>query len=380
MSSFMDVFKNVMQHGYEPDEQKVGKSSYVTRLREIQETIETKACLDIRFAQPLLTLDGVGIIYPNTLTVIQGQKGVHKSRLTENVCAAFVKMDANREFIGFKIAPLKRFHVVYGDTERNLNDQFPFAIQRIKELAGFDKASRPANLEAFSLIEIERTERFEAVKQYLDDVRQKHADEHIVVVLDVITDCIGSFNDPKESMKLLDHLNMMINRYNVSFICVIHENPNSFGEGKARGHLGTELINKASTVISIGFDKGANGVATDLIALKFLHTRNTKKPEPHYLRYSEEVRGLVVADAAFVADQKSLKAEKAELGELKDWLLENVIGEISKTDLVGQLTEYFGCTSKTVETRLKSLTEGATPYLTRTKQGKEVIFALVAPF
>ena len=375
MSSFLNKFKNVMQHDYEPDVQK-----YVTLLREIQETIESKACQDIRFAQPLLTLDGVGIIYPNTLTVIQGQKGVHKSRLTENICAAFVKTDANREFIGFKIAPLKRFHVVYGDTERNLNDQFPFAIQRIKELAGFDKASRPANLEAFSLIEIERTERFEAVKQYLDDVRQKHADEHIVVVLDVITDCIGSFNDPKESMKLLDHLNMMINRYNVSFICVIHENPNSFGEAKARGHLGTELINKASTVISISFDKGANGVATDLIALKFLHTRNTKKPEPHYLRYSEEVRGLVVADAAFVADQKSLKAEKAELGELKDWLLENVIGEISKTDLVGQLTEYFECTSKTVETRLKSLMEGATPFLTRTKQGKEVVFALVAPF
>ncbi len=218
------------------------------------------------------------------------------------------------------------------------------------------------------------------MKQYLDDVRQKHAHEHVMVVLDVITDCIGSFNDPKESMKLLDHLNVVINQYNVSFICVIHENPNSFGEAKARGHLGTELINKASTVISIGFDKGANSVATDLIALKFLHTRNTKKPEPHYLRYSEEVRGLVVADATFIADQKSLKAEKAELGELKDWLLENIMGEISKKDLVNQLTEYFGCTSKTVETRLKSLTEGAVPFLTRKKQGKEVVFTLVAPF
>lgn len=384
MSSFMDKFKNVMQHGYEqlPEtgEQKVPKVSYLAQLREIQETIESKACQDIRFAQPLLTLNGVGIIYPNTISVIQGQKGVHKSRLTENLCAACVKMDVNREFIGFKIAPLKRFHVVYGDTERNLNDQFPFAIQRIKELAGFDKTSRPNNLEAFSLIEIERTERFEAVKQYLDDVRQNHADEHVIVILDVITDCIGSFNDPKESMKLLDHLNMMINRYNVSFICVIHENPNSFGEGKARGHLGTELINKASTVISIGFDKGANGNSTDLIVLKFLHTRSSKRPEPHFLRYSEEARGLVLADADFIAAQKSLKAEKAELGELKDWLLENMMGEISKTDLLDQLTKYFDCTTKTVETRLKSLTDGETPFLGRKKSGKEVFFTLNAPF
>lgn len=379
MNSFLDRFKPIL-NDYEPNESKAPKASYVGRLREIQATIENKACQEIRFAQPLLTLDGVGIVFPNTLTVIQGQKGVHKSRLTENLCAAFVKMDVNREFIGFKIAPLKRFHVVYGDTERNLNDQFPFAIQRIKALAGFDKTERPSNLEAFSLIEIDRAERFEAVKQYLDDVREKHANEHIVVVLDVITDCIGSFNDPKESMKLLDHLNMTINQHNVSFICVIHENPNSFGEAKARGHLGTELINKASTVISIGFDKGANGVTTDLIALKFLHTRNTKKPEPHYVRYSEEAKGLVVADANFIAEQKSLKAEKAELGELKDWLLENMTGEISKTELVGQLTEYFGCTSKTIETRLKSLTEGDSPFLARHKQGKEVIFTLVAPF
>lgn len=177
-------------------------------------------------------------------------------------------------------------------------------------------------------------------------------------------------------MKLLDHLNMMINRYNVAFICVIHENPTSFGEAKARGHLGTELINKASTVIFIGFDKGANGVATDLIVLKFLHTRNTKKPEPHFVRYSEEIKGPVVAEASFVSEQKSLKAEKAELSELKAWLSENMMGEISKTDLVAQLTDYFGCTSKTIETCLKSLLEEIPPFLARRKQGKEIIFQL----
>lgn len=381
MSTFLEKFKNVVSNsdtGYSQEESPV--LSYVTRMRDVQETIERRACQDIKFAQPLLMLGDIGIIYPNTITVIQGQKGVHKSRLTENLCAAFLSGNPNRDFIGFKVTALKRFHTVYIDTERNQNDQFPYAVQRIKERAGFEKTTRPKNFESVSLIDIERPSRFEAISQYLEAIRLNQSEAFIMVVLDVITDCIGSFNDPKESMKLLDHLNMMINRHNVSFVCVIHENPNSFGEAKARGHLGTELINKASTVISIGFEKGANGVATDLIALKFLHTRNTKKLEPHYVRYSEEAKGLVVADAAFVSEQKSLKAEKAELSELKDWISENINNEISKTDLVAQLTAYFECTSKTIETRLKSLTEGDCPFLTRKKAGKEVVFKLYVPF
>lgn len=356
------------------------KTSVLARLEQTRETIEARACEEIHFAQPLLTLNDIGIIYPNSITVIQGQKGVHKSRLTENFCAAFLSANFNREFIGFRVVPLKRFHVVYIDTERNQIDQFPFAIQRIKLRAGLDKTSRSKNLEAVSLIEIERTERFDAISEYLRKVSTKHQNENIIVVLDVVTDCISSFNDAKESLKLIDHINKTINSCNVSFICVIHENPNSFGEGKARGHLGTEIINKATTVISIGFEKGASGKATDLIAVKFLHTRSSKRPEPHYLRYSEQEKGLIVADASFVTEQKNLKAEKAELGELKDWLNENLIGQMSKANLVDKLTGYFDCTSKTVETRLKSLCEGTEPTLLRTKEGKEVFYELKTPF
>ena len=379
MNSILDKFKGVWSDDtfvVSPPQ----KGEYLTRLRQNQEKIEARACQDIRFAQPLLTLGDIGVIYPNTIIVIQGQKGVHKSRLTENFCAAFLNMNTNNDFIGFRVAPLKRFHVVYIDTERNLNDQFPYAVQRIKERAGFHKTDRPKNFEAVSLIEIERSERFEAITEYLKDVRQQHENENIVVVFDVVTDSIGNFNDPKESMKLLDHLNMIINSHNVTFICVIHENPNSFGDSKARGHLGTEIVNKASTVISIGYEKGASGKRTDLITAKFLHTRNTKLPEPHFLRYSEEAKGLVVADATFITEQKNLKAEKAEIGELKDWLLENINGRISKSELVEKLISYFDCTAKTIETRFKNLLEEEAPILKRIKEGKEVYFEVIAPF
>ncbi|WP_428656005.1 AAA family ATPase [Runella sp.] len=384
MTSLLDKFKTFNQYnegqGPETTPVKTAKPSYLPRLREVQKMIEVRACQDIQFARPLLSLGESGIIYPNTITVIQGQKGSHKSRLTENIGAAFLCMNPQLKFLGFTITPLMRFHLAYIDSERNQKDQFPYAVQRIKEKAGFDKTALPSNFDVASLIDIDRAERFEAISQYLEEMRQNHPNEHIIVVIDVITDCIGSFNDPKESMKLIDMLNQMINLYNVSFICVIHENPNSFGESKARGHLGTELINKASTVISIGFDKGSNGNSTDLIVVKFLHTRSIKKPEPHFLHYSEEAKGLVVAEGDFITEQKNLKAEKAELGELRDWLTENLMGEVSKAELVNQLADYFGCTSKTIDTRLKGLTEGLHPFLTRLKKGKEVYFHLSVPF
>ncbi len=283
-------------------------------------------------------------------------------------------MDASQAFIGFRVAALKRFHVVYIDSERNQNDQFPYAVQRIKIRAGFQKTDKPANLETVSLINIERMERFEAVSQYLEDVRLKHPNELIIVILDVITDCIGSFNDPRETMKLLDHLNVSINQHNIAYICVIHENPNNFGEGKARGHLGTELINKATTVISIGYSKAANGNNTDLIEVKFLHTRNTKKPDHHYLKYSDEADGLVVADSDFISAEKSRKAEKATIPQLKAWLSENITCEISKTDLVAQLKEHFECSDRTIEDRLKILADPSSGFLSVSKKGKEVYY------
>jgi hypothetical protein len=355
------------------------KRNHLTELRQVQAAIQTKACQDIEFAQPILTLAGTGIIYPNSITTIQGQKGVHKSRLTEMICAGFVRMDAHIDFIGFRVAPLRRFHVVYVDSERNQKDQFPHAIQRIKLTAGLSQHTHPANLEAVSLISIERADRFDAIVQYLEDVRLQHGDELLVVVLDVTTDCVENFNDPRGSLKFLDHLNTTINQHNVAFICVIHENPNNLGDGKARGHLGTELINKSTTVMSIGYERAIGGVATDLIAVKFLHTRSSKRPEPHYLRYSEEAKGLLVADAGFVKTEKQRNIEKATIPELKDWLLEHLQGTMAKTELVAQLMDYFNCSERTITDRLKDLADESIGFLTYSKPAREVYYSLTTP-
>jgi hypothetical protein len=293
---------------------------HLIQLRKVKREIETKACQDIRFSKPLVSLNETGIVYPNSITTIQGQKGSHKSRLTELICAAILSKLAQQDQIGISVDKFVKFHVVYVDTERNKNDQLPYAIQRIKEKGGFGKTDRPENLEAISLIDIDRESRFEALAEYMEEVRNENPDKFIVVVLDVITDCIGNFNDAKESLKLIDHLNKLINEHDVSFICIIHENPNSIGDSKARGHLGTEIINKATTALSIGFEKSSR----ELINIKFLHTRSSRRPEPVQVRYCDLAKGLVLADKTFISEQKGQNAVKAGPNEVKNWLMENL--------------------------------------------------------
>ena len=47
--------------------------------------------------------------------------------------------------------------------------------------------------------------------------------------------------------------------YNIHIVVVLHENP---GSDKARGHIGTELMNKAETVIALEVDKYDENIST----------------------------------------------------------------------------------------------------------------------
>ena len=202
--------------------------------------ILSRSCQNITFSKPILRLNGLGVVYPNTINVIQGKKGVHKSRLTELIAACFLDK-AKGDFLGFTREMEQPIVVLYVDTERNQVDQFPFALQRIKLKAGYNKEDMPSNLDCISLINIPRSNRFEVLSDYIEGIRRMHKNHHFLIILDVSTDCVENFNDVSECMKLIDLMNELINQQNVTFLAVIHENP---GTEKARGHIGTEIINK----------------------------------------------------------------------------------------------------------------------------------------
>lgn len=355
----------------------VKKSNNLEKILESREKIRKRSCETVTFSPPTITYQDIGVIYPNTINVIQGKKGVHKSRLTEVFCALMLCPDLSKKFLGMKRNAMSSSVVLYVDTERNINDQFPYAIQKIKLMSGFGKEYEPPNLDFISLIDVPRQERFTTLKEYIEKFREKYQAYNLFIVFDVVTDCVEDFNNVRESLKFVDLLNETINKYNVTFLCVIHENPAS-GNDKGRGHLGTELNNKASQVMQIGFEKDTNNNDTDLIKIKFLHSRNTKRLEPIYIQYSDESKGLILADSSFIAENLALKQSKANINEIHKWMTENLIEPMSKSDLIGKLKMVFDCEDRTLEKRLADLVEQGS--IERYTMGRNAHYKLLLPF
>ncbi|POY34697.1 hypothetical protein C3K47_18855 [Solitalea longa] len=358
------------------------------KLLESQSKIRENKSKPITFASPILSQNENAVFFPRTINVIQGKAGVHKSRLAETICATFLKRpESNRDLLGFKTAtPLQGrsggVAVCYVDTERNLSDQLPYALQQIQLKAGYQIEDHPINFDYISLLEFSREERFEMLDMYLEYIRQKYH-THVFIVLDVITDCVFNFNDSKDSMKLIDMMNRSINRYNVSFLCLIHENPGN--TDKARGHLGTEITNKASTVLQVGFERDGENRFTDLIKIAYLKCRSSRKHEPFYVQYSDEEKGLILASPETVFTVLGERQQKAELDELCDYLGRILIEPMSKQTLFDLLTEEFDCKPRTLENRIKQIMQipitligqnGAFCTLCKRQESKEISYLL----
>lgn len=298
-----------------PDE---GISDNLKIVLATQEKLREIKSNDIRFTDPVLLQDDKAVIFPHTINVIQGQGGVHKSRLAEIMCAAFIKLPYSNgdSLLGFKRNSHDVTHtVVYVDTERNLTEQLPHALQSIQIKAGYMKADHPTKFEYISLLQIYRKDRFATLNEYLNRLR-KTIDSPLFIVLDVTTDCIEDFNKVDKSMELIDLMNIAINEHDVIFLCLIHENP---GSDKARGHLGTELMNKASTVIQVGYEKDSLQNDTDIVRLKYLKCRTTERHAPFYVKYSKEVNGLVLAEASDVSKVVNSRKHKASNEEIVEY-------------------------------------------------------------
>ena len=310
---------------------------------------------EIRFSEPVLNQGENAVIFPHTINVIQGQAGVHKSRLAENICAAFLKLNGNQnELLGFNRLNFDANHtVVYVDTERNLSEQLPYALQSIQMKAGYNRADHPSNFEYISLLQINRKDRFATLNECLNHFK-KSTNNPLFIVLDVSTDCIEDFNKTDKSMELIDLMNMAINEHNVIFLCLIHENPKS---DKARGHFGTELMNKASTVMQVGFEKDASQNNTSIIRVKYLKCRSTARHNPFYIKYSSEAKGLILADINEVSGVINNRKHKARNGEMT-YFLGIYLGDgvtLKRVELLDKLCKDFKASLRTIEKRITEI-------------------------
>lgn len=329
----------------------------LTSLLDREQALCQAATKEVVFSPPLISRYESGIIGRGTINIIQGAYGSHKSRMAETLAALMLTTTNDThdpQFMDFERAAIERFCVCYIDTERNQSEELPFAVQQIKLKAGFTLADKPDSFRFTSIKHIERKHRFAAIEAFVGHVRQSTT-LHLFTLIDVVTDAIGDFNDSEETMKLFDFLGNLCDKHNATFLLVIHQNP---GTDKARGHTGTEAANKASSVLQIGFEKDFNGIDSDLIRLRFLKLRRGKRPEPIYLRYCDQTKGLVLADAAQIADHVNHRVQKADVQVIAERLTSLLSeGEMPKNEVWTKLMSEFKASERTIRDRLKTVIE-----------------------
>lgn len=331
----------------------VQHAARLTQLKKIEQNVSQRAAGQIIFSPALITRDGSPIIQRGTVNAIQGGFGSHKSRLAELFCSLLLCPEGTTmKFpLGFEKVEGQSVNVTYIDTERNEKEEFPSAIKSIASNAGFDDPRLVPNFRYTSLKSSDRSNRLTDLQIFINDVRSQTS-APLFVLLDVVTDCMVNFNDLAETMRLLDYIGNLCETYDATFLLIIHENPGSF---KARGHLGSESVNKSSTVMHIGFEKGSNGELTDLIMLKFFKQRHSKKSEPVPLIFSQDSMTLQLADPALVkaiADQRRGKAPIEDIAGALSKYLNPVLGQ---KELISALTTEFGCSPNTIKTRLEEI-------------------------
>jgi len=333
----------------------------------------------IKFPPPVLTLNGTGVLFPNSINMIQGQTGAHKSRLAQIFCSAMLKLPGcTNDFLGLKRVGFENeYKVIYVDTERNLIHQFPYALQQIQMQAGYRLDDDPPKFDFLSLIEVQRAERFHALTEYIDLIVKKETEngqdaEKKLIVLDVSTDCLSDFNQIDGSMELIDWMNRIINQHNVIFLCVIHENP---GSEKARGHFGSELMNKSTAQIQVALDKSTADMDIRIFSLKFLKTRSTANPKKMMIKYDDNTSTLVKAESHEISLLLESKKQKAPLPEVNQELIRHAgtCAVWHKKELDQLIASDLSVSEKTAGDRITELLEpGLYEIITGKKSGLRI--------
>ncbi|MDA9277675.1 AAA family ATPase [Polaribacter sp.] len=140
--------------------------------------------------------------------------------------------------------------VLYFDTE-----QSKYHVQKaVKGICTQIDVDIPNNLNTYGLRKSSPSERLKLAEYAIENTPSLG-----FVVIDGIRDLITSINDEAEASNIASKLLKWTEEYNIHIVVVLHENP---GSDKARGHIGTELMNKAETVIALQVDKYDESVSS----------------------------------------------------------------------------------------------------------------------
>lgn len=181
------------------------------------------------------------------ISLIKGKAKSRKSFLVNLIISSVLGKDESSKIRGSEIAEK---NILYFDTEQGRKHVFN-AQNRIK-----DKANLKYEIDNLFTISLRKYNPYERAV-YVERVIKNTCDVGLVII-DGIKDLVTSINDERESTEVSSKLLKWSSEYNCHIIVVLHENHSN---DKSRGHIGTELTNKAETVLQVAVDDKNSNVS-----------------------------------------------------------------------------------------------------------------------
>lgn len=202
------------------------------------------------------------------------------------------------------VLPSEQSTVLYFDTEQG-KYHVQLALKRICKQINI---SEPTNLQVFGLRSLKPSERLKIIEYAIYNTPNLG-----FVIIDGIKDLINSINDEAEATMIASKLLKWTEEKNIHIIAVLHQNKS---DNNARGHIGTELINKAETVLSVT----KNEQDKDISIVEAQQCRN-KEPEPFAFEINENGLPVIVEDFEVRTETKKNKFDVTDLEDFKKYQL-----------------------------------------------------------
>ena len=188
-----------------------------------------------------------------TLGNFSASIGKAKSKKTFNVSAIVAAALKNGTVLRYAAElPEEKRKMLYIDTE-----QSPYhclkVMKRILRMAGLPDDRDSGYLEFLALRKYTPEQRISIVEQAI-----YHSPDIGLVIIDGIRDMVYDINSPGESTRIISKLMQWTDDRQIHIHTILHQNK---GDENARGHIGTELNNKAETVLLVEKDKGNSDIS-----------------------------------------------------------------------------------------------------------------------
>lgn len=179
-------------------------------------------------------------------SLLNGKQKSGKTFLTGSIVASLISSSTQLEAINGCLPEGKNV-ILYFDTE-----QSPFhatrTVNRICKMAGMPD---PDNLLAYGLRPLTPAERLQIIEEKISTTANLGA-----VVIDGIRDLLTiGINDEAEATSLTSKFLRWTADFNIHMILLLHQNKTDLN---VRGHVGTELLNKSETTLTVTKDPKTN--------------------------------------------------------------------------------------------------------------------------